>query len=907
MLDSLLHEVPVQPSEWHRTLLLSQAWLSFMNRAYNACVEGRKAELEMQHSHGHIQDVEELKTRQMNSWLWVRDQITEQLKAASRGNPSVQGNSVLALAGLARAVSIFVQQQSSSGTTESYQRNTEWLNVVADTLMVVLDGNYKAKGPTLVWCQQVSSATSTASSLLARSCCALSLSLLVPCLVTLDTDRIHNMAELLKQRIPGQTKAGSSAVVQTSCSLGLGLFLSKLYEEHFSDVCGKEGYLLMTTALDALENAAMTSELENTEGACLGLGLAVSSLCKESLVDSRVHVTNLHNKLMDMLNEQDDPDQKLQSLCFGVACVCVNAFHTGLLSADQAVECIHKIQNMTAKHLEACGISLSLGLLLHGLVLCGHGGVIQMARQHGHDWRNVLENKDASELQKLSALNGIMGLLGSEQGLFIVDSSSSVNVFSSTGGSIIKYLQQIVSAPEHVGLSSNSAWLLGHLYTASTSSAVTKTSVPSNYSYLSEGSILRLLFDFLDKAGKTGPHLSFSGKIVPVVLESLVSGPQVALPPVNWVSVLGPIMRANFREEAGQLCIRLALNQAQSSSSLSSYLSSLLSRAVFIGLGDLCKRELLENLSRLVYVISSPKLREFYEGTLSEPWRNGKDRSLWRAILEAHISVLNLKDPPASVIGWTITALEQMYNACNENTEDNCLRLLARCLALIPVEKLESILRDTQSVSTKSLVVRCQVVGDGKAPVKWLAPCIDDMLKTDISETKYNELLCCVVRAMIDSGAKIKCAEKQHWFLELIGQFKEALQHSSSQHKILVNCLTLLSMVCAAWCDVPILQGIGQLSTTEPSFQLTAEQCGSLESFLWLLPLTLSTLVKQEPWTQITGKVLDWLLSLREEHKINTNRVQQALIQDTIISLRETDTFKKTAVWTDVIARFHSK
>lgn len=48
------------------------------------------------------------------------------------------------------------------------------------------------------------------------------------------------------------------------------------------------------------------------EGACLGVGLAVSSLCKESLVDSRVHVTNLYNKLMNMLNERDDPDQKLQ-------------------------------------------------------------------------------------------------------------------------------------------------------------------------------------------------------------------------------------------------------------------------------------------------------------------------------------------------------------------------------------------------------------------------------------------------------------------------------------------------------------------------------------------------------------------------------------------------------------------
>lgn len=38
------------------------------------------------------------------------------------------------------------------------------------------------------------------------------------------------------------------------------------------------------------------------------------------------------------------------------------------------------------------------------------------------------------------------------------------------------FIWKIVSSLEHVGLSSNTAWLLGHLYTASTSSAVTKTS-----------------------------------------------------------------------------------------------------------------------------------------------------------------------------------------------------------------------------------------------------------------------------------------------------------------------------------------------------------------------------------------------------------------------------------------------
>ena len=40
---------------------------------------------------------------------------------------------------------------------------------------------------------------------------------------------------------------------------------------------------------------------------------------------------------------------------------------------------------------------------------------------------------------------------------------------------------------------------------------------------------------------------------------------------------------------------------------------------------------------------------------------------------------------------------------------------------------------------------------------------------------------------MIDSGAKLKCDERQHWFLELIGQFKSALQHSSTTHKVLAK------------------------------------------------------------------------------------------------------------------------
>ncbi|XP_027059446.1 focadhesin-like [Pocillopora damicornis] len=909
MLDSLLHEVPVQPTEWHRTLLLPQAWFSFMNRAYKACVEGRKAELEMQHSHGHIQDTEELKIRQSNCWLWVRDQITKQLRTVSRGNPSVQGNSVLALVGLARAVSMIVRQQTSSETTEQYQWNNEWLSEVADTVMVVLDGNYKPKGPTLVWCQQVSSSSSTASSLLARSCAALSLSLLVPCLVVLDTDRIHDITVLLKQRIPGQSKSGSSASLQMSCSVGLGLLLSKLHEEHFSDAYGKEGYPLMSTALDVLEETAFSYDLDNTEGACLGFGLVVSSLCKEGLADSRDHVTNLYHKLVDRLNEQcKDPGQKLQCLSFSVACVCVYAFHTGLLSADQALQCIDNIQTLSSKHPEVCGISLSLGLLLHGLISCGHGGAIELARQAGNDWRSVLENKDVFERRQLSAVNGIVALLGSEQGLFTMDSSTSDVVFSKDGGSVIKYLQKLVSSPEDLGLSFNTAWLLGHLYNAVTSSSISNTSAPLNYSYLSEGSILRLLFDFLGQAGKIGPHLNFGEGRVPAVLESLVSVSHVALPPVNWLSVLGPIMTANFGEDTRKLCIRLAVNQAQSSSTLSSFLSSLLSSVSFMGLGDLSKRELLKNLSRLVYVISSSKMKEFYEEGLTELWRKSTDCTLRSTILEAYLSVLCLKEPPASVVGWTITALERMFNALGaEKSESECLRLFSRCFALIPIENVERILPNTQVTNTKDFILRCYAVQDGIAPVKWLAPCIDFILNTDLIGKRNKELFCSVVPLIIDSCTKMKYDERQHWFVELIGQFQNAVQLSSetSSHQTLMNSFTLLSLVSAAWCDLPILQGLELPVSTCPPVDV--ECYYSIERFPWLLPLTLSNLLGKEPWKQIAEKVIDWLLSLRGDPRLKTANVHYMLIQDTLISLRETDAYRKPAVWTKLVAKLHRK
>lgn len=153
----------------------------------------------------------------------------------------------------------------------------------------------------------------------------------------------------------------------------------------------------------------------------------------------------------------------------------------------------------------------------------------------------------------------------------------------------------------------------------------------------------------------------------------------------------------------------------------------------------------------------------------------------------------------------------------------------------------------------------------------------------------------------------MKYDERQHWFVELIGQFQNAVQLSleTSSHQTLMNSLTLLSLVSAAWCDLPILQGLELPVSTCPPVDV--ECCYSIERFPWLLPLTLSNLLGKEPWRQIAEKVIDWLLSLRGDPRLKTANVHYMLIQDTLISLRETDAYRKPAVWTKLVAKLHRK
>ena len=72
----------------------------------------------------------------------------------------MQGNSLLALAGLACAVFNHHNPNSEEtrvtcSTSEKYLSTEDWITYVTDTLLTVLDGSVKTFGAPMVWCQQV--------------------------------------------------------------------------------------------------------------------------------------------------------------------------------------------------------------------------------------------------------------------------------------------------------------------------------------------------------------------------------------------------------------------------------------------------------------------------------------------------------------------------------------------------------------------------------------------------------------------------------------------------------------------------------------------------------------------------------------------------------------------------------
>uniref|UniRef100_A0A8C1KKR1 Focadhesin n=1 Tax=Cyprinus carpio TaxID=7962 RepID=A0A8C1KKR1_CYPCA len=839
MLATLIHEVNIQPSEWHRSLLLPQAWRGFMSRAYHAALKGRKAELEMLQKQGK-ENPEELQYKQHYAWLWVRDQLTDVVKSAAKDSPVVQGNSILALSGLAVVLTRYesnLPTQSESGLEvgPDFLPTVHWLTMVIDTLLSIVSSNSNPKGQVFPWFIHRSYSGENTASVIARSCAALGLALLVPVLVTSCKKNIPAILGTLAAGLPGSPSADESQALQFHSGLALGMFLAWLHDERISDISGQSVAELLVKHLERLEDCCFNPSLEYNAGCVLGVGLVLSSLSSSSQSErDGVHVSLTLDRLLQTLQDSSNMSRMLQEvLAYSVACVAVSAFSAGIIEASKAEESMNTLRTLTEESQQTPGFALALGLTVFGLSSFGHGKAVDIQPRLLAAWTKIL-------------------------------------------------LAEIITFSGTIGLQSNGACLLGHLHLAHISSSHSRTAVPQDFGYLSEKSVIRASVDFITEAGRKGPEFT-PPHLVKTVLAALVTvGGSFQYPPVNWSAILSPLMRLGFGEEVQHHCLELAASQAQSSQSASLFLGIWLVPPLVHSLSLRARASLYECLSSWMKHVAEDKLQVYVDSLAVQqfvPDTRPQRLPLCLCILSGLSKAMAVPNPPQNC--WTAlsSTTEKIYNLLPDNIPVDLYEAMCSCLSELSDTEIDRIVKVTEANVEKTAFILSYLTSKGRVPLLGLNDVISTILQAGNKKRISWLLLQTLHQSRFASSPNTGVSKRMEWLLELMGHIRNVAYGSPS-----VKCVSvvegtdfLLGVFAAAvvsWADhcVPLLIGIRaqwfpwqQSSlTTELSHELYVNPAItelSVTSCLLAIPCSMKKLLAKEPWKSQSQKAWQ-LLSL---------------------------------------------
>ncbi|XP_033613540.1 focadhesin isoform X2 [Fukomys damarensis] len=894
---ALVHEVHTQPSEWHRALFLPQAWLAYMDRAYHAILQGRLGELELQLKHGK-EGPEEVQYKKCAAWLWVRDMLTDEItKTAAKESPVVKGNALLALSSLAVIVSKHeASLASDSDATLEVQPNflpmKEWVSMVLNTLLVIVDSHYQARGQLFSCFYHKSYSGENTASAIARSAAAEALSLLVPVFIISCKEKVEEVLNMLTARLPGKPRADESQAVQIHMGLALGMFLSRLWEEKLSTGC------------------------------VLGVGLVLSLMSHSSQTESRVHVAASLRKLSAHLDASGSQSRTFQEvLAYTLSCVCTSAFSAGVIEAVEAEDIMNKLRLLVENSQQTSGFALALGNIVHGLSVCGHGKAEDLGSKLLPAWIRVVLSEETPTVLCLAALHGMVALVGSEGDVMQLKSEAiQTSHFQGRLNEVIRTLTQIISVSGVIGLQTNTIWLLGHLHLSTLSSNQNRTSVPTDYSYLPENSFIRAAIGFFMTGGKKGPEAVPPSLLKTVMKPIAAVGESYQYPPVNWAALLSPLMRLNFGEEIQQLCLEIVVTQAQSSQSAAALLGLWVIPPLIHGLSLNIKKYLLESVPVWIKHVTGEQIQSFVENLMvavfieNSPLYNPE---LCPSALQGLSQSMKLPSPAYHLWSLLCEATGKIFDLLPSKIRRNWLELyisMAKCLSEMTDDDANRVSQITKSNMEKAAFVKLYLVSQGRFPLMSLTDILSVAVQHREDETLAWMIMVSFYQARIVSHANTGVLKRMEWLLELMGYIRNvAYQSTSVQNVVLEEALDFLLLIFAAavvaWADheAPLLLG---LSASWLPWRQTGQGPASsflgmsifprliLQEALILLPQSMLLLLQKEPWKEQAQKFIDWLFSIKESSKEALSAKSKDLLKATLLSMRTLPEFKKKAVWT---------
>ncbi|XP_073669467.1 focadhesin [Paramisgurnus dabryanus] len=928
MLAALIHEVNIQPSEWHRSLLLPQAWRGFMSRAFHALLKGRKAELEMLQKQGK-ESPEELQYKQHCAWLWVRDQLTDVVKSATKDSPVVQGNSIMALSGLAVVLTRYesnLPTQSDNGLEvgPDILPTTHWLSMVIDTMLSIVSINSNPKGQVFPWFIHRSYSGENTASVIARSCAALGLALLVPVLVTSRRESVPAVLGTLAAGLPSSPTADESQAVQFHSGLALGMFLAWLHDERVSDISGQSVTELLMKNLELLETCCFNTNLEYNAGCVLGVGLVLSSLSSSQSERERSRVSLTLDRLLQTFQDSSSMSRMQQEvLAFSVACVGVSAFSSGIIEASKAEETMNMLRSLTEESQQTPGFALALGLMVNGLSSCGHGKAVDIQPRLLAAWTKILLAEGCPTMQRLSALNGLVALVGSETALIQLKCESEQS--SQQQGrlnEVIRAITQIITFSGTIGLQSNGACLLGHLHLAQMCSSHSRTAVPQDFGYLPEKSVIRAIVDFLTEAGRKGPEFT-SSHFVKTVLATLATvGGSFQYPPINWSAILSPLMRLNFGEEVQHHCLELATTQVQTSQSASLFLCIWIAPPLVHSLSLRTRAYLYECLGSWMKHVAEDKLQVYLDSLATQQFEadtRPHRLPLCLSILRGLSKAMAVPNPPQSCWSNLCSTTEKIYNLLPDNIQAGEVELyegICLCLSELSDTEIDRIVKVTEANLEKTAFILSYLISKGRVPLLGLNDVISTILQMGNKERISWLLLQGLHQSRFASSANTGVSKRMEWLLELMGHIRNVAYGSSSVKCVNVTegtdfLLNVFAVAVASWADhcAPVLVGIRaqwfpwrQSSQTLDLFHDLYVNPASTElsvaSCQIAIPYSIKELLSKEPWKSQLQKFIDWLFSITEHSEQGFSKTAILTAKAALMALKTTPEFKKKGVWT---------
>ncbi|XP_026961752.1 focadhesin isoform X4 [Sagmatias obliquidens] len=842
---ALVHEVHIQLSEWHRAIFLPQAWLAYMTRAYHAILQGRIGELELQLKHGK-EGPEEVQYKKSTAWLWVRDMLTDEVtKAAAKDSPVVKGNALLALSSLAVVVSKHEASLSSDseGVLEvqpNFLSMEVWVSMVFDTLLVIVDSHYQPRGQLFSCFYYKSYSGENTASAIARSAAATALSLLVPVFIISCKEKVEEILNMLTARLPGKPSADESQAVQIHMGLALGMFLSRLCEEKLSDISGQQMNLLLMKSLDALENCCFDTSLEYNTGCVLGVGLVLSLMSHSSQTESRVHVAASLRKLSVYLDDSGGQSRTFQEvLAYTLSCVCTSAFSAGIIEAVEAEDIMNKLRLLVENNQQTSGFALALGNIVHGLSVCGHGKAEDLGNKLLPAWIRIVLTEGTSTMLCLAALHGMVALVGSEGDVMQLKSEAiQSSHFQGRLNEVIRTLTQVISVSGVIGLQSNAIWLLGHLHLSTLSSNQSRTSVPTDYSYLPESSFIRASIGFFITGGKKGPE-SVPPSLLKVVMKPIATvGESYQYPPVNWAALLSPLMRLNFGEEIQQLCLEIMVTQAQSSQNVAALLGIWVMPPLVHGLSLNIKKYLLLSVPSWIKHVSDEQIVGFVESLMVTVFKAASPLSkpeLCPSALQGLSQAMKQPSPAYHLWSLLSKATGRIFDLLPNKIRRNDLELyisVAKCLSEMTDDEANRVAQITENSLEKAAFVRLYLVSQGRFPLMGLTDVLSVAIRHHEKDTLAWMILHSLYQARIVSHANTGVLKRMEWLLELMGYIRNVAYQSASVQNVALN------------------------------------------------------------------EFIDWLFSIMESPKEGLSAKSRDLLKATLLSLRVLPEFTKKAVWT---------